>query len=103
MGSNWMMVMLVVSLFGPAPKAWAIEAASTGSMGLQGNACHAFLMAAECMRYQTTLATLPIGPERDRYLAEQRALIADREHACNSKRWTETVLLQPTRKVKRVY
>jgi tryptophanyl-tRNA synthetase len=99
MGSNWMMVMLVVSLFGPVPTALAAETADSGSAWMQGNACHPLLMAAECLRYQTTLATLPLGTERDRYLAGQRELIADREKACNAKRWSETVILQPAHKV----
>jgi hypothetical protein len=99
MGSNWMMVMLVVSLFGPVPAVLAGETADMGNPWLQGGTCHPLLMAAECLRHQATLATLPMGKKRDRYLAEQRELIVDREKACNSNRHSEMVIFPSSRQV----
>jgi len=95
MGSNWMMVMLVVSLFGPVPAAWAVESADTGNSALQGGGCHPLLLGPECERYQARLQNLPAGPERNRLIAEQRALLLDRESACDCRRTAEAVILKP--------
>lgn len=95
MGSNWMMVMMVVSLFGPLPAAWAVESADTGNSAMQDGGCHPLLLGPECARYQAQLHELPAGPERNRLIAEQRALRQDRENACDCRRTTEAVILKP--------
>lgn len=104
MGSNWMMVMLVVSLFGPTPVARAIDTTAAADTGwVAGGSCHPLLMAAECVRHQAMLATLPVGPERERYLAELRALILDREQACSTTRHAEMVILQPGARLRQTF
>lgn len=95
MGSNWVMAMMVIALFGPTPPAWAGEVAASGNAGLQGSGCHPLLLATECARYEAQLARLPAGSERSRLLAEQRELLRDREQACNCLPRAEMVILKP--------
>lgn len=92
MGSNWMMVMMLVSLFGPVPAVMAAESVDTGK-ARPGSSCHPFLLATECARYQSGEAA--IGAERSRLLAERDALIREREQACNCSRLSEAIVLQP--------
>jgi hypothetical protein len=96
-GNDWMMVMMVVVLFGPLPAAWAGNSTENGNGCWQarGNACHPLLLDSECARYQARLKSLPVGLERSRVQAEESALIRYREDACDCTRRAEAVVISP--------
>lgn len=50
-------------------------------------ACHALMTEAECASYLATLARLPMGEERARYVAAHHELMREREFACDCGRY----------------
>jgi len=49
-------------------------------------ACHMLMTEQECNQFKAAAAQLTPGPTRDRYLAEHRILIQEREAACSCNR-----------------
>lgn len=74
-------VLALTALFGLAGGASASPADEKPVAGKPG--CHALLTEAECTAYLTTLAGLPEGEERSRFLAASAKLIREREVSCS--------------------
>lgn len=63
-----------------------------------GAACHPLMLAPECDRYRTTMATMPPGKEKERYVQLLREWMADREAACSCHRVRNAAIVTPTRR-----
>ncbi len=62
--------------------------------------CHMLMMEHECSQFETTMARLKPGPERDRYLAELDVLLREREAACSCNRRVMAETIYPMRRQK---
>ncbi len=51
-----------------------------------GGDCHRLMTEQECDAYKSSLALLPLGETRDRFLAEHAANMREREAACSCTR-----------------
>jgi hypothetical protein len=58
--------------------------------------CHSLMTDKECLAFRSTLASLPKGKTRDRFMAEHTALMRERETLCSCNRANaDTVILYP--------
>lgn len=82
MGSNWMMVMLVMAAFCPSYASASAQAEQRNPTVLEIEAgCHRLILAHECRGYRDALSRIP--PEgRERILSEYLATILERQTAC---------------------
>ncbi len=89
MNLNKTMTLLMIGLTfaGYASRAGAETNSATtmdAMTSLQG--CHVLMTETECGSYLNTLATLPPGEARDRFLLAHRAMISERIVSCNCNR-----------------
>ncbi len=82
MGSNWMMVMLVMAAFGPTyPGAGAQAGKKNPTVSEIEAGCHRLILAHECRVFRESLSRTP--PEgREHILSEYQATILERQTAC---------------------
>ena len=83
---------------------FAMEAGSlqeTWREGIQSGACHGLMTERECAHFQATLAGLPKGHARDRFLADHLALMHERESVCSCSRFQNEVLYPNVHQVAR--
>ena len=82
MGSNWMVVMLVMAAFGPSYPSAGAQTAQTNPTVLEIEAgCHRLILAHECRSFRDALVRTP--PEgRERILTEYLATIQERQSDC---------------------
>ncbi len=57
------------------------------------NGCHLLMTEKECTTHTTSLARLPIGKEREAYLAAHNQLLREREKACACNRNVDAEIL----------
>ncbi len=76
MTSKIYLAVLLWCLAGAVAAAWG-EGAPQPETG-----CGGLMTELECRVHQETLARLPAGQERERYLKQHQALLAEREKSC---------------------
>lgn len=82
MGSNWMMVMLAMTAFGPSYPGAGARAAEANPTVLEiESGCHRLIMAHECRSFREALSRTP-NEGRERIVAEYLSTIQERQSNC---------------------
>lgn len=97
MGSNWMMVMLVMAAYGPSyPGAGALAAETNPTVLEIESGCHRLIMAHECRSFLEALSRTP-NEGRERILMEYLSTIQERRSVCKCDLAASRASSQPPR------